>query len=150
MRIAPLFFVVAALASLPSCKKDTPAPATDPAAIAPAATEPAANAPVVEEQTATDPIAEALAQPEVVILDVRTPEEFAAGHVEGAVNLPVDAIEEFPASHPQKDRQIVVHCAAGGRSATATTRLTELGYTNILDAKTPDAVAKAQGKELVK
>lgn len=125
MRIAPLFLLVAALAFSPACKDDKPAPPTD-------------------------QITEALAKPEVVILDVRTPDEYAAGHVEGAINLPVADIAEFPASYPQKDRQIVVHCAVGGRSAQATTRLTEMGYTNILDAKTPDAVAKAQGKELVK
>ena len=56
--------------------------------------------------------------PNIVVLDVRTPEEFAAGHIPGAKNvdfLAGDVAKQAPALDPQTP--ILVHCAAGGRSA---------------------------------
>lgn len=99
---------------------------------------------------AKDVISQALDVPDVVILDVRSPGEFSGGHVEGAVNVPVSELDRVSTILPDKDRQIIVHCEAGVRSAHATTRLAEMGYTKVLDAKTPGAVAKAMGKPLVK
>ena len=95
-------------------------------------------------------IAEALAQLDVFILDVRSPGEYAGGHVDGAINVPVDEIDRIEAILAEKDRQIIVHCAAGVRSARAVSRLKEMGYTKILDAQTPKAVANAMGTELVR
>jgi rhodanese-related sulfurtransferase len=96
-------------------------------------------------------IVEALAQKDVVILDVRSPEEFSGGHVEGALNLAVSQLNDrIETMVPDKDRQIVVHCASGVRSAKAKTLLDSMGYKKVLDAQSPQAVAKAMGKELVK
>lgn len=97
-----------------------------------------------------DTVAAALAQEGVFVLDVRSPGEFARGHVEGAVNLEVRQLEQMETILPDKERQIVVHCAAGVRSAKATRKLEAMGYKKILDAQTPEAVAKAMGKPLVK
>ncbi len=97
-----------------------------------------------------DVLAEALAQEGMVILDVRSTGEYASGHVEGAINLPVDELDRISTILPDKERQIIVHCAAGVRSARATKTLQGMGYKNILDAQTPQAVAKAMGKKLVK
>lgn len=69
-----------------------------------------------------------------VILDVRTPEEFAAGHIPGAINIPYDQLStrtgELPAT---KSEEIVVHCQSGKRAGMAEKVLEEDGYTNVRD-----------------
>ncbi|MBI3784224.1 MAG: rhodanese-like domain-containing protein [Deltaproteobacteria bacterium] len=69
-----------------------------------------------------------------VILDVRTPAEYSAGHIPGAINIPhselATRLAEIPAS---KSAEIVVHCQAGGRAAKAESTLTQAGYTNVRD-----------------
>ena len=53
----------------------------------------------------------------VALVDVREPAEFAAGHIEEAVNYPLSTFD--PASLPSDGRRVVLYCAAGGRSSTA-------------------------------
>ena len=74
------------------------------------------------------------AVPGAILLDVRTPEEFASGHIPGAVNLPNEDIgtEEIP-SLPDKDKLILVYCRSGNRSKQAAQKLVNLGYTNIVE-----------------
>ena len=69
-----------------------------------------------------------------LILDVRTPEEFAEKHIPGAVNIPNEFIgtEEIP-ELPQKDQLILVYCRSGNRSKQASEKLAALGYTNIVE-----------------
>ena len=62
-----------------------------------------------------------------ILLDVRTEEEFADGHIEGARNLPVGRLRDDLASLP-KDKPIVVYCAVGARSASAAATLHAAGY----------------------
>ena len=68
------------------------------------------------------------------VLDVRTREEYAAGHVDTAVNLPHDELErrlgEIPGS---KSGEIVVYCRSGKRAGIAEKILVEKGYTNVKD-----------------
>ena len=66
------------------------------------------------------------------LLDVRTPEEFATGHIPTAENLPVDRIRSDTAPWP-KDSIIIVYCASGARASIAEQRLTDLGFTNVAD-----------------
>ncbi len=63
-------------------------------------------------------------------LDVRTPEEFAAGHIPGAVNIPLQMIEKRLREIP-RDRRLYVYCEAGVRSARAARLLRKAGYENI-------------------
>lgn len=64
-----------------------------------------------------------------LILDVRTPGEFAQGHLAGAVNLPHYALsEEAAAARLPRDREVVVLCEAGVRSRWAGTALQQMGY----------------------
>jgi phage shock protein E len=76
-----------------------------------------------------------------VVVDVRTPAEFAGGHVPGALNVPLDALParlgELPA-----DRLIVVYCASGMRSARAASVLRGAGRT-VVDAGTQAAFPSA-------
>ncbi|KAK9129349.1 hypothetical protein Sjap_009836 [Stephania japonica] len=77
-------------------------------------------------------------------LDVRTPEEFSAGHAVGAVNVPymlkvVDGMAKNPtfldevSKHFGKDAEIIVGCKSGKRSLMAATDLSAAGYTGITD-----------------
>ena len=70
-----------------------------------------------------------------VVIDVRTPEEFATGHVEGAINIPYDTITaKLPAlARIGKNESILVYCRSGRRSAIAKQSLAELGYRNLQD-----------------
>ena len=69
-----------------------------------------------------------------IILDVRTHEEFAAGHIPGAIVIPNETIgtEELPLL-PDKDQLIMVYCRSGNRSKQASDKLVKLGYTNIIE-----------------
>ena len=69
-----------------------------------------------------------------IILDVRTPEEFADNHIPGAINIPNETIstEEIP-ELPDKDQLILVYCRSGNRSKQASEKLAALGYTNIVE-----------------
>ena len=69
-----------------------------------------------------------------IILDVRTPEEFADKHIPGAVNIPNETIaaEEIP-ELPEKDQLILVYCRSGNRSKQASEKLAALGYTNVVE-----------------
>lgn len=70
----------------------------------------------------------------VVILDVRTAEEYAAAHIEGAILLPNEQIgDTAPAALPVKDAELLIYCRSGNRSAQAAKKLTGLGYTNVND-----------------
>ncbi len=65
-----------------------------------------------------------------LLVDVRTPEEYAGGHAEGAINLPYDQIVggTYPARN--KDAKIYVYCRSGKRAATALDALRQAGYVN--------------------
>jgi len=67
-----------------------------------------------------------------VLIDVRTPEEFASGYIEGAVNIPLDQISNRLSEIPQ-DQQVVLYCRSGNRSNQAASILRSAGYSNILD-----------------
>ncbi len=70
-----------------------------------------------------------------VVIDVRTPEEFASGHVDGAINIPYDTISaKLPAlSKIDKNENILLYCRSGRRSAIAKQSLAELGYRKVQD-----------------
>jgi rhodanese-related sulfurtransferase len=67
-----------------------------------------------------------------VILDVRTPAEFSAGHIPGAVNLDYNAPDfQAKAAALDKHRTYLVHCATGGRSVRACEKLNHLDFPNL-------------------
>ncbi len=69
-----------------------------------------------------------------LILDVRTPEEFAAGHVPGAVNIPHDQVaERYMEVTFNPAEEIVVYCRSGKRAGAAAEVLGELGFTGVAD-----------------
>ena len=67
-----------------------------------------------------------------IIVDARTTEEFAEGHIPNAVLIPeYEIADRAPAELPDKDRLILVYCRSGRRSKIASQALVELGYTNV-------------------
>ncbi|MFO0925544.1 MAG: rhodanese-like domain-containing protein [Gemmataceae bacterium] len=70
-----------------------------------------------------------------VWIDVRTPEEYAEGHLTTAVNIPHETIHQYIARFvPSKATPVVVYCASGYRSGLAQRVLTQLGYTSVTNA----------------
>ena len=87
-------------------------------------------------QTKSEHIIDFLAKhPESILLvDVRTPQEYEAGHLENAQNInwfDADFAENF--SEIDKDEIIYVYCKVGGRSAQAQEKLISMGYTNVIN-----------------
>lgn len=83
-----------------------------------------------------------------LIIDVREPQEYARGHVDGAINIPPDqlmggakALEEIP-----KDTQLVLYCITGARSSVAKNILEKLGFTNVVNGINKDRVEAALKK----
>ncbi len=68
-----------------------------------------------------------------LLLDVRTPEEFAASHISNAVNIPVHELTMRHSELGSKDRRIVVYCRSGARSTRAARILRDVGYTAVRD-----------------
>jgi rhodanese-related sulfurtransferase len=69
------------------------------------------------------------------LADVRTPGEFAAGHVKGSVNIPLNSIGSQLAKFKNK-KNIIVFCQSGGRSSQAKTILEQNGFTNVINGGT--------------
>lgn len=100
-----------------------PAPASAPSALA---SDARAVEGLVDGRTARE-----LVKGGARLLDVRTPEEFQAKHVEGAENVPVDTIPT--AEVGPKDAAVVVYCGSGKRSARAAAALRAKGHTKVYD-----------------
>ena len=82
------------------------------------------SAPMVAEELAgADP---------PLVLDIRNPREWAAKHVAGSVNIPLNHLQERIAEIP-RDRRIAVHCAGGYRSSIAASILHQYGITNLIE-----------------
>jgi rhodanese-related sulfurtransferase len=71
---------------------------------------------------------------DIIILDVRTEDEFATGHIKNAILIPdTDIAEKAESTLTDKSSTILVYCRSGRRSAIASEELSKLGYTNIYD-----------------
>jgi phage shock protein E len=108
------FFLAAASSSLVGCDRGSPG------------SSPQASS--AQVSSIDGPAAHALVAQGATLVDVRTPGEWASGHAEGAVLIPIDELGgrlgEIPRDHP-----VVVYCASGVRSARAAAMLGAAGYT---------------------
>ena len=68
----------------------------------------------------------------VAVIDVRAPQEYEAGHIQGSINIPLNHLEERVSTIPTTDH-LVVHCAGGYRSSLAASLLQKHGRANVLD-----------------
>jgi phage shock protein E len=70
--------------------------------------------------------------PDFIVLDVRSDEEFKAGHIKGALNISHDSIEQHLAKlSGYKDKTVIVHCRSGRRAQAAETILQANGFTKL-------------------
>lgn len=136
MRLAVLALAV----SLAACSKSTSSPPAPVASGAPSpAAAPAGHDPAAAAKAVKDPAtARKLIAQGALVLDVRTPDEYAAGHLEQALNMPVDNIPDRLSQissllGDDKSRPIVVYCSAGGRAARAKRTLEAAGYTHVVN-----------------
>ena len=136
MRNRLLVLSVAALATasigLAGCSSDSStAPASSAAAQGPAAV---VAAPAAPERVDAAGFAEVVASPGVTIIDVRTPEEFAEGHIEGAVNYNVEG-PDFATQIGGLDPAgtYAVYCRSGNRSQAAVAAMAQAGIPGIYE-----------------
>ena len=78
-----------------------------------------------------------------LIIDVREPEEFARGHVDGAINIPPAEIMQGPDQlrDVAKDTELILYCVSGSRSNVSKQILESQGFTNVVNGINKDQVA---------
>ena len=82
----------------------------------------------------TEEAYEMMASQEVMVVDVRTQEEYNGGHIENAVLVPNESIgSEMPEALPDKEATLLVYCRSGRRSKDAAEKLLALGYQSVYD-----------------
>lgn len=82
-----------------------------------------------------------------ILIDVRSPNEFKAGHLPKAKNIPLGDLNNKLESIP-KDKPVILVCWSGSRSASATRSLLKAGYENVLNLKGGTMRWQMQGKPL--
>ncbi len=69
-----------------------------------------------------------------IVVDVRRPDEYASGHIPGAICIPNESIAaEQPKELPDLDQVILIYCRSGNRSKQAAKKLFDMGYTNVYE-----------------
>ena len=124
-RAAAVLAASALLLGAAACSGDEPAGTSEPASSA-----------AVDDSAAPIAAADAIARiaDGAEVIDVRTPEEFDAGHLDGAVNIDyqaadfADRVEQLP-----REASYVVYCASGNRATGAVERMRELGFTDVVN-----------------
>jgi rhodanese-related sulfurtransferase len=87
----------------------------------------------------------------IIILDVRTPQEYQEGHISNAINIPVQILgQQLDKLKNFKDKKILVYCRSGHRSAIASQILDRAGFKNVYNLKGGLFEWKASGLPLVK
>ena len=105
-----------------------------------------ASAPTAPVKVDPDAWVQAARSPGTVVIDVRSPEEFAAGHLEGAINMNVEA-PDFTQLAAGLDPAVTyaLYCHSGRRSAIAAAALAQLGVVHVYDLQGGIAEAEAAG-----
>lgn len=117
------------LTLLAGCATESPSESTAPESAEPAAAATETSEPDTSESTSA---AEPDATNEVIVVDVRSKEEWDSGHVETAIHIPHTEIADRIAEiSDNKDAKIVTYCAVGGRAGKAKEALEALGFTNV-------------------
>ena len=68
---------------------------------------------------------------DTVLVDVRTAQEYRAGHLQQSVNVPLDRMEMVRQAAPDLDAPVYVYCRSGARSAQACAAMERMGYTKV-------------------
>jgi len=107
------------------------------------------NQPVVPEVEASE-VYEALNNKnDVVIIDVRTPQEFSRGIIAGSINLPIDLVDEkIEEIVADKNKTVYVYCLSGSRSNMAVDTMVKRGYKNVFSMKSGLLAWRSKGYSL--
>lgn len=106
----------------------SPPPPAAPAPVAAPVSKPAAPTALAARKDVSVDQLYAAVQEGAKVIDVRTPGEYASGHVPGAVNIPMSQLDPLSAEAWPKDQPVYLICAVGGRSQGAADRLAKAGY----------------------
>lgn len=87
---------------------------------------------------------------DALLIDVRTPEEFSAGHLENAINVPLQSISNISSVAPDKNTVLYLYCRSGRRVKMAIAELQKLGYNNLHDFGGMQEAAEKLKKNIVK
>jgi len=93
--------------------------------------------------------ADEITKPGVTVIDVRTPAEYAAGHIQGAVNIDVQGDFESAIASLDTSKTYAVYCHSGSRSGMATSIMDGAGFTDVYDLDGGTSMWQAQGYPLV-
>ncbi|MBV1777207.1 rhodanese-like domain-containing protein [Burkholderiaceae bacterium DAT-1] len=86
-----------------------------------------------------------------VIIDVRSPAEYAGGHIEGSTNIPLDVLQHRIAQAcPDKDQALILCCASGMRSGSARNLLVQMGYTHVTNGGGAGGLSMKLGRQIVR
>jgi rhodanese-related sulfurtransferase len=116
---------LALVALAPGAEARSTATATPPSASREAAAPPPG---IIDGRSARELVARGIR-----VVDVRTPAEYAAGHVPGAVNIPFDQIAARAAELGPTEEPVLLYCRTGRRSGIAAEELRKLGFTALYD-----------------
>jgi len=70
---------------------------------------------------------------DVILIDVRTKEEYMESRIDGSINIPLNEIMTIESIYPDKDKIYYVHCRSGYRSGQATKYMKSIGYKNAIN-----------------
>ena len=94
--------------------------------------------------------AETVVPENALLIDVRTAEEFNEGHVENAINVPLQNISSISSVAPDKNTVLYLYCRSGRRVKMAIAELQKLGYNNLHDLGGMQEAAVKLKKNIVK
>ena len=142
MKALPLTILASLLATLPLVAQSSTEKSSAPAGAA---------VQVPEKNVSPDEAEKLVAEKKVIVVDVRTPEEYDSGHIEGAVNINIQAAD-FAKKLAELDqtKPVLVHCAAGGRSTRSLPVLKEQKFPAIYHMNGGFKEWTAAGKPVVK
>lgn len=88
---------------------------------------------------------------QALLLDVRSPAEYASGHIRDAIPIPLsDIAMDIGRVAPEKSAPIIVYCQSGGRSASARQQLLQMGYQNVVNGGGLHTLAGRIGRDIVR
>jgi rhodanese-related sulfurtransferase len=101
--------------------------------------------------TVEEAAAKLKADTNIVVIDVRSPDEFSAGHIKGATNINIQD-KEFAKKIEalDKSKTYIIHCAAGGRSARACDKIKPMGFNSVLHMNQGFSAWKEKGQAVEK
>lgn len=98
----------------------------------------------------TDEFASNIQNSEVVVLDVRTPGEFATGHIQGAINIDVEGSTfDSQIAELDKSKEYAIYCRSGRRSAVAAEKMAGAGFTKLTNLESGVIAWQGAGYPLV-